>query len=174
MNLAVKERKNFAEKCKSEEQKRAAQRQQNMMQAHLRRETLRQKQEAEKAELSQKHLIATSQELHDVIQEIEAENTTDSKKRSKKLALVRTQIQIRKKILKQNIQIVLSRSRKQKPVSDIVEELSDFITRNSPFPEVLQNPGALVGSRINPLTGTAGYIRLGGCLSSKIRCDRSE
>ena len=50
VNLAVKERKNVAEKCKSEEQKRAAQRQQNMMQAHLQRETLRQKQEAEKAD----------------------------------------------------------------------------------------------------------------------------
>ena len=120
---------------------------------------MRQKQEAEKAELFQKHLIGTSQELHDVIEKIEAENTTDSKKRLKKLELVRTQIQIRKKILKQNIQIVFSRSRKQRPVSDIVEELSDFITRNSPFLEVLQNPEALIGSRIKHRFETNGEMK---------------
>ena len=54
---------------------------------------------------------------------------------------------------------MLSRSRKQRPVSDIVEELSDFITRNSPFPAVLQNPEALVGSRIKHRFETNGEMK---------------
>lgn len=66
----------------------------------------------------------------------------------KKLDVIKTQVQIRKKILKQDIHIVFSRSRKQRPVNELLEELCDFITRNSDFPGIVFHPEALVGSRI--------------------------
>lgn len=62
--------------------------------------------------------------------------------------VIKTQVQIRKKIMKQNIHIVFSHSRKQRPVNEVLEELRDFISRNSEFPAILLEPEGLVGSRI--------------------------
>lgn len=81
--------------------------------------------------------------------EIEAEACTAANKRSRKLAIIRTQIHIRKKILLQNINIPLTRSRKQRPVTDLVQELSDYIRTQGPFSKLLEEPDVLVGSRIN-------------------------
>lgn len=64
-----------------EEQERSRKRQQSMKQAHLRREALRQKQQAEREKLSQQHLITSTQELNDVIGAIDAENISAFKKR---------------------------------------------------------------------------------------------
>ena len=55
MDLAVKERQNVAKEYKNEEEERGKQRRQNMLQAHLRREALKQKAQQERDELSQKH-----------------------------------------------------------------------------------------------------------------------
>ncbi len=148
VNLAIKERKNVSEKCKTDDQEKGALRQQIMLQAHLRRQVLKKKHREEKDKLSQQHLITSSQELFDIMEEIDAESTTAAKKKSKKLTVIRTQIGIRKKILKQNINILLTRSRKQRPVDDILEELTDFIRKNSVFSEMLQHPHDLIGSRI--------------------------
>lgn len=54
--------------------KKGLERQQSMMQAHLRREALKQKQQAEREKLSQQHLITSSEELNDIIRTIDAEN----------------------------------------------------------------------------------------------------
>ena len=79
---------------------------------------------------------------------IEEEGCTSASKKSKKLAVIRTQINIRKKVLKQSINIVLTRARKQGPVPELVEELSAFIQERGPHSELLQKPQSMVGYRI--------------------------
>lgn len=96
MKLAVKSRKEVSDACKQEAKERASKRQQILVQSHTHKEALKQKQLAEREELYQHHLIASSEELHGAIAEIEATNTTASKKRSEKLHLLKTQINIRK------------------------------------------------------------------------------
>ena len=56
-------------------------------------------------------------------------------------------MQIRKTILKQDIHIVFSRLKRQRPLTDILEEQANFIDKNSPCADVL--PEALVGKRIS-------------------------
>ena len=73
----------MAEKCKKEEKERSRKRQQSMMQAHLRREALKQTQQAEREKLSQQHLITSSEELNDIIRTIDAEIISAAKKRVK-------------------------------------------------------------------------------------------
>ena len=65
-----------------------------------------------------------------------------------KTSLLKTQIQIRKKVLKQKICITFSHLKKQRPLSEIVKELANFVSRNTPFSDILCTPEALVGRRI--------------------------
>ena len=97
LDLAVKERQNVVKEYKNEEEERGKQRRQNMLQAHLRREALKQKAQQERDELSQKHLITTSQELQEMLCSIESENVSATKKKDRKVSLLKTQIKIRKK-----------------------------------------------------------------------------
>lgn len=64
---------------------------------------------------------------------------------------MRTQINIRKKILNQNIRIVFSQSRRPRPLTIIIEELASFITENTPCTDVLRNPESIVGSQVRHL-----------------------
>ena len=101
VSLAVKERNSVASKVKACKQERAAQRQQAMMKAHHQREALEKKKQVEKEKLSQQHLITSVHELSAVMSKIK--DCTTASKKSKKLAVIRTQINIRKKVLKQSI-----------------------------------------------------------------------
>ena len=59
-------------------------------------------------------------------------------------------MKIRKKVLGQKIHIVFSHLRKQRPVSEILEELSEFIEQNPVgFSEFVQEPTSLVGKLIS-------------------------
>lgn len=99
--------------------------------------------------LSKVHLITSGNELKDALVAIDKENISKSKKREKKLVLLKTQIKIRKKILNQKIHIVFSHCRKQRPVHDIAKELSTFIAKDDcPITKYIQNPTLLVGSQI--------------------------
>ena len=52
---------------------------------------------------------------------IEAENISATKKKAKKVSLLKTQIKIRRKLLGQNIHIAFSHSRKQQPLSEVTK-----------------------------------------------------
>ena len=147
LDLAIREKKTVSKESKEEEERQAIQRRNNMEQAYRRREALRKKAREEKEQLLQKHLISSRQELFSAIAEIENESVSTSKKKAKKISLIKTQIQIRKTILKQDIRIVFSRLRRQRPLTDILEELANFIDKNSPYSDVL--PEALVGKKIS-------------------------
>ena len=95
------------------------------------------------------------------MESIDSESTTAQKKKTLKLSLLRTQVNIRKKVLGQNIHIIFTHARKQRPVGDIVEELADFIdndTLSSENSEYIQNPSALVARRIRHRFENEGNI----------------
>ena len=67
-----------------------------MVRAHIQRETIKKKAEEQKSELSKFHLITTSDELYQLIGEIDATKNTATRKTALKLSLLREQISIRK------------------------------------------------------------------------------
>ena len=122
-----------------------------MVQGNAKREALKKKMHQEREKLLQLHLITTSAELKQELLRIDSENCSAAKKRTKKLSLLKTQVNIRKKVLNQSVSIVFTHYRKQRPLSDIVEEVSDFIDRStssSECPVLIEDPKAFVGRQI--------------------------
>jgi hypothetical protein len=91
-------------------------------------------------------LITSAEELHQATSDIDDEAISLSKKKAKKISLLRT---LRKKLLKQKIQITFSHSRKQRPINEVIEELSEYITANSIPSAYISNPFLLVGKAIS-------------------------
>ena len=107
-----------------------------MEQSYQRRTAMREKAAKEKEFLSHQHLIKTTSELKESLKEIDVHtNTTASKRIKEKYALLRTQINIRKKVLKQNIKIPFSHHGKKKPLADIIQSLTDFVKEHPQLPE---------------------------------------
>ena len=150
IDLAVESRQAVQKECKHEEQQRAIVRRQNMAQAHIRREAVKQKAQQERNQLSQQHLITSSDELYQAILDIDKKCISATKKAALKRSLVSTQMKIKKKVLGQNIHIIFSHLRKLRPVNEIVKELSEHIERNSTeFSEFFQDPASLIGRYIS-------------------------
>ena len=85
-----------------------------------------------------------------MLDSIDAENTSVSKRKVEKLSLLKKQIRIRKKVLGQNIPIVFTHLRKQRPLNDIVKEISDFLDENSSeWSSYIQDPISMVGKKIH-------------------------
>ncbi len=152
--LAVKRRKQVVEEYKEDDKKRSEKRQETMKQSYRKRQAFKAKELRQKEVLSQQHLIATVNELLEVLEEIDSESISPSRKKAKKIELLRTQINIRKKVLKQNINIVFSKARKQRPLADIVNDLKEFIADNPNHDPSLptlpsSDPFSLVGKEIN-------------------------
>lgn len=81
------------------------------------------------------------------------------------MLLLRKQIKIRKKILRQDIRIVFSHSRKQRPLNDIVKELSAFIDQNSSdCSGYIDDPFSMIGKKIQHRfeidTYSAGEVKI--------------
>ena len=96
IDLAVEMRQGVWKQIKDEEEQRARERRQNMVQVHTRREVLKRKAQQERNELSPLHLITTSEELCQAIVEMDTNNISGAKKTSLKHTLVSTQVKIRK------------------------------------------------------------------------------
>lgn len=119
------------------------QRQQKMMEEHTKRLALERKQHEEREKLSQFHLVTLSDELEEELLAI--------KKKSEKIKFLRTQVQIRRKILCQTVPIAFTANRKQRPVEDIVKELCDVIEKDilpAECQSFIKNPTSLIGRRI--------------------------
>ena len=97
IDLAVEMRQGVWKQIKDEEEQRARERRQNMVQVHTRREALKRKAQQERNELSQLHLITTSEELCQATVEMDTKNNSAAKKTSLKHTLVSAQVKIRKK-----------------------------------------------------------------------------
>ena len=145
---AVASRRKVADERRQESEKRAELRRQKLLQEHLRRKILQERADKERAKLSEAHLITSSAELYSTLQSIDEEDATAGSKRLRKLAVLKTQVKIRKKILNQDIRIVFTSSRRQRPINEIVKELSEFITANSSNATMLNSPTLLIGKPI--------------------------
>ena len=151
VNLAMKQRRFVTAECRNEEKVRAQQRQQKLLQENAKRVAQDKKLREEKEKLLQSHLIVSSFELKEELGIIDNESLSTTKKKKKKIEILKTQIRIRKKILGQNVSIVFTSNRKQRPLHDIVKELCDFID-SSPLPEqcdfFIRNPTSLIGRKV--------------------------
>ena len=99
--------------------------------------------------MSKLHLITTADELTQALVDIDQKKLSAAKKAAKKLSLLRTQVKIRKHVLKQNIRIIFTHSRKQRPVHEIAKELSLHINNDDcPVTKILHNPNLLVGCNV--------------------------
>lgn len=147
VNLAEQESSKVDAEQKSSKKNLEEQRRRRLHIAHEKREALRQKVQKQCDELSTQHLITSSHELRQAMSEIEG-STSQRQMKSKKRALLKTQINLRKKVLGQsNIHIPFTQSRKQRPVRDILNDLESFMDDN-PLEHSLQDPSTLVGKRI--------------------------
>jgi hypothetical protein len=102
-------------------------RQDKMIREKTRRDALQKRAAEEKEKVSRVHLITSVDELKGALSEIDEENVSAVKKGQKKRALLREQINVRKKVLKEVISIPFTRMRKQRPLSDIVREFSTLL-----------------------------------------------
>ena len=132
VELARKSRVQVKKASKSAEDDRRKFRQEKMIRDKNRRDTLQKRAAEEKARLSKVHLVTSMHELKGVLSEIDEESISAAKKRQKKLALLREQINVRKKVFQQSINIPFTTKGKQRPLSDIIREFSAH----------LQNEGA--------------------------------
>lgn len=130
LDLAVQERPKVVAAQNQFQRKISEQRQQLMHQANVRRETLKLKAQKERDELLEHHLITTSQELKQTMVAVDAENLSAQKAAAKKLKILKVQINIRKKVLKQNVHIPFSHARKKRSVSEVLRDLECFIDDN--------------------------------------------
>lgn len=150
IDMAVKNRRIVKQTYDEEESARAKQRRKKMINEHSKREIMKKKLYDEKQKLSQLHLITHSQELDDELLKIDMSNISETRKRSLKIGVFKTQIQIRKKVLGQSVPITITSNRRQRPITDIVQELRDFITHSLPaeFEPFLKQPMTLIGKKI--------------------------
>ena len=140
---AMRMRKEVMRQCHEEEMTRSKCRQENMEQSYQRRVNMREKAAKEKQHLSKQHLITTTLELKEALDEINSDdNSTSSKKLKNSLQLIRMQINIRKKVFNQKVNIPFSHKGKQRPLSDIVSEITKLIEEHSLTPD--SNQDALI------------------------------
>lgn len=173
IDLAVASRKSVHEEYKQEEKQRAEKRQLRLKEEHARKEFVKRKAYEEKKKLSQLHLIISSQELSEELELLSMKQGSNlSRKEAQKLSLVKTQINIRKKVLGQLIQIKYTFKKKNRPLNDIVRELSDYIDQKlSELPVVVRDPTLLVGKTISHKfetlnEGGMSYEWFTGCVKS--------
>ena len=151
VELAVRRRAEVSKESKEEDLRNSNQRRDKMKQAHMRRQALERRARQEREKLLSLHLITSSDELFKAVSDIDHMTTSTSKKKQEKLSLLRSQINIWKKVLKRKIIIPFTHSRSQRPVDVIVQELADYID-TSDLPLIVAStasePTSLIGKRV--------------------------
>lgn len=130
-NLAMTRRKSVMKQYCEEERERSEQRQKNMKRSHQYKKAMREKAAKERDQLSRQHLVTSSGELMNALAEIDASKASTTSKKREKVAFLRTQINIRKKVLDQKIRIPFTQHGKNRPFTTIVKEFTEFITAHS-------------------------------------------
>ena len=131
VQLARKSRVKVDKACKEDDLERNRLRQEKMRKEKCRRDALDKRAVKEKERLSKLCLITTVDELMAKLSEIEEESISNSKKVQKKLAVIREQINIRKKVFGQKINVPFSSRGRKKLLSDIIKEFSDEVLCSS-------------------------------------------
>ena len=125
-----------------------------MKQLHDKRIAFEEKAKKERQTLSQEHLISTVSMLEEALRKIESQDIPPPKKLKEKLALIRVQINIRKKVYNQKVNIPITSRGKQRSLKVIIQELSEFITAH----EAIVQENAIT----NSLTGVNDPLSLVG------------
>ena len=149
IKMAVKRRAHVARLYKEEEARRSEQRRKQLAEVHS-REVMKQK---TMEKLSNLHLITSSDELLESLSEIDGEEITSKQKRQKKLAIIREQLKIRTKVLKQKIKIPFTVKGKQRSLPTIIQEFTDYINDVCQRDQTTPNPrdytsDSIVGKKI--------------------------
>lgn len=127
VELARKSRFEVKQAYKSAEEDRQKIRREKMIREKNRRDAVKQRAAEERDRLSKIHLITSVDELKGMLSEIDEESISAKKKGQKKRALLREQINIRKKVFGESINISFTTKGKQRPLSDITREFSDHL-----------------------------------------------
>ena len=151
--LAIRNRRAVQKQCAEKQKCVAKQRRQHMMQAKLKRDRKMQKQAEEHQRLSKAYLIASVREFDTVISDINDQQTSSAKKRAKILSLLKEQVRIREKLLHQRCNIKFSRNRKQRPLTELVKEVRNFISKYDDTTATAEcthtdDPMSLVGKQV--------------------------
>jgi hypothetical protein len=150
INFAVDSNVAVEKESKDKKEWLCKMRQEKLVKCHLRQEALKRRIQSEKDELANIHLITSTKELQCVMLSIDSKSTSASKKESEKLKILRDQVQLRKKVLHQDIHITFSLNRKKKTACEIIRELSDYIEQQplSRFSDFIDDPSKLIGKEI--------------------------
>ena len=119
--LAREKKAEVMQTYREEERIRISQRQAKMKESHEKREALKARSAREKEFLSTQHLISSPTELKQLLDTIDSQPLSVSRKRREKLDLVRTQVKIRRKVLGQTLSIPFTHHRKQRSIGVIRE-----------------------------------------------------
>ena len=150
IDLAIEKREAVKLDSKQRSEQIMSQRKEKMIKNHQRQEEIKRKMKIEQNKLSQIHLITSSKELQEAVKVIESREITATKKKQEMRSLLSNQIKIRKKLLKQDIDIKFSNSRRERPLSEVILELSCYIDEHiDDLPPFLSDPYMLVGRRIS-------------------------
>ena len=139
------------ETYRTEKKERAKIRRQHLVQqAHVRREANKEKNQFQKEKLYKVHFISTSEELDEALAKINTHCTTATKKAAETCSFLKMQVKFCKSILRQDISIKFSRSGRQRPLVDVIKEISEFISSNLyEYSAFLKNPSVLVGKMVD-------------------------
>ena len=129
--------------CADDKDKRKLLRQEKMIQEHEKKELHKVKVSKELSELANISLIMSSQDLYKEVRNIDEQHGSMTAKTALKLKLVRNQINIRKKVLLQNINIPFTQCKTKRPVNQIIKDLADFISFQKQT-----DPFTLVGKQV--------------------------
>ena len=152
VELARKSRLQVKKDCEKADLERSKLRQEKMKKEKSRRDALEKRAAKEKERLSQLHIITSADELAAIMLEIEKESISDSKKNQKKLAVIREQVNIRKKVLGQKINVPFSNKGKRRPLADIMEQFSTHLlpcSASTCTSSPVHSSESLVGRRVS-------------------------
>jgi len=125
--MAAKNRKRVHKNDQYEEKRISERRRELMLQAHEKRIQLENKAALEKERLSKIHIISSVDELDQVISNIDDMDESTQKKHHRKMKILKEQVKARKKLLDQKVCISFSHHGKQRPLSEILHEVREFI-----------------------------------------------
>ena len=149
IELAVKRRKEVREDFKEMQKIVSKKRQVRMLEQKKKADYTRKKQTAEMEKLSSLHLITSVTEFETVLSNIKDEGLSTRKENEKILNLLKEQVRIRKKLLKQKTSITFTSNGRKRPLSLLVAEVQKLIG-DSPVSgdHADSDPHTLVGKTI--------------------------
>ena len=152
VHLAMKRRAEVARLDKAAASQRSKARREKMVRDNCRRRALKQRATLERERLTMLPVITSVRELQIALSKVDNEPISAANKAKKKRSLIREQIDIRKKVLQQKINIPFSKNKRQRSVTELVQELSDFIVKN-PCPNTQQNTESASAVTADSLVG---------------------